>query len=127
MWNSAILEFIDQGKMMQLLLISVHHRGPQPRNDAGHHCHCSCWVIKSLWPSTPHSCHGCADSAPCQELSQGKDSWKNLHEKYAATVGLLSLVSRCGLPLVCQIEIEGTRSCSYIVFSTSPRMVEVWY
>lgn len=29
------MEFTDRGKMMQLLLVCVYHRGPPPRNDAG--------------------------------------------------------------------------------------------
>lgn len=80
------------------------------------HCHCSCWVIKSPWPWTPCSCHGCAERAPWG-AEPGKQLLEKLMWKWAAVVWLLSLVSHCGLPPVFQIEIEWTSSCSCIVFS----------
>lgn len=59
---------------MQLLLVSVYHRGPQPRNDVGHYS----TIAHAGNKGSGHkacSCHGCPNIAPWQghrEMITGK-------------------------------------------------------
>lgn len=82
---------------MQLLLVSVYHRGPQPRNDAGHYS----TIAHAGNKGSGHkacSCHGYPNIAPWQghrEMITGK-----IMLQMCCQFDYFFYMSHYGLPLV---------------------------